>query len=237
MSKTQLNPRILGKLSKKLGLAESTIRQQISTLKQKNARCTLNAVAQIYAMQHNTTVMQQLTEEDKATLPHIEQTKERIKINSINRPKKQKEKIKELLVYSSQNHFIEGHIKELNRAYNYKCYTGAYILSRKIIENLIIELIQKHFPPEKSLDNKELCWDVNQKRFKDFSIILKNLYDKRNDFGQKNKAVERLYQLAKKFKDGANNTTHSWFHLVSMPDELDNLQLQDMIELIKEIEK
>ena len=93
MAKAQLNPKILSKLSKKLGLQESTIRQQISTLKQQNARCTLNAVAQIYAMKHNTTVMQQLSDVDKASLPHIEQTREKIKIASKSKPKKRIRKI------------------------------------------------------------------------------------------------------------------------------------------------
>jgi hypothetical protein len=234
MSKTQLNPKILTKLSKKLGLQESTIRQQISKLKQQNARSSLNAVAQIYAMKNGTTVMQQLSAEDKSTLPHIEQTNQKIKIVSLNKSKKSLEKIKELIVYDTSDHFIKGHIKEFNRGYTYKCYTGSYILARKIIENLIIGILQKYYPAETSLANKELYWDVQQRRFKDFSIILKNLFDKKDDFGSKNKAIERLYQLAKKFKDGANDKTHSWFHLVTNPKE--DLQLQDMIELIKKIE-
>jgi hypothetical protein len=237
MPKTQLNPKILSKLSKKLGLKESTIRQQISTLKQQNAKSTLNAVAQIYAMKNNTSVMQQLSVEDKASLPHIEQTKEKIKITSVSKTKKEKEKLKELIVYESSDHFIKGHIRQLNIAYTYGCYTGGYMLARKIVENLVIDILQKKFPSDASLANKELYWDAKQNRYKDFSIILKNLYDKRNEFGSKNKTVERLYQLSKEFKDGANDKTHSWAHLVVKPKELDDLQLQDIIELIKKIEQ
>ena len=151
--------------------------------------------------------------------------------------KKESEKLIELISYDSSNFFIKGHITEFNRAYTFKCYTGAYILSRKIIENLIIDILQVKYPPDVNQHNKELYWDINQKRFKDFSIILKNLYNKKDDFGSKNKAIERLYQLARKFKDGANDKTHSWFHLVARPGELEDLQLQDMIELIKSIEK
>lgn len=236
MAATQLNPKILEKLSKKLNLEKSTVRQAISKLKQKNARCTLNAVAQIYAMENGLTVMQQLSHADKLTLPHVEQSREKIKVSV--KPKQNKEKIKQLINYDSTDYFINGHIKELNRAYSYKCYTGAYILSRKIIENLIIDILQKYYPSSESLENKALYWDVNQKRFKDFSLIIKNLLDKKDDFDpSKNKAIERLYQLAKKYKDGANDKTHSWFHLVLNEKEFDELQLEDMIELIKRIEK
>jgi hypothetical protein len=70
------------------------------------------------------------------------------------------------------------------------------------------------------------------------SIILKNIFDKKDDFPPaKSKAIERLYQLAKKFKDEANDKTHSWFHLVSNPNELNDLQLHDMFALIVSIEK
>jgi hypothetical protein len=235
MPKAQLNPKILDKLSKKLGLEKSTVRQQISRLKQKNARCTLNAVAQIYAMQYGETVMQQLTTEDKATLPHIEQNNDKLKIST--RPKKEQVKLKTFIKYQSEDHFINGHINELQRAYTYKCYTSVYILSRKIIENLIVDILQKKYPPDISLDNKELYWDVKQRRFKDFSVILKNLFDKKDDFlPAKSKAIERLCQLANKFKSNANDKTHSWFHLVSNPHELNDLQLQDMLELIIKIE-
>ena len=236
MNRAQLNPKILEKLSKKLGLEKSTIRQQISRLKQRHARCTLNAVAQIYALKHGETVMQQLKQEDKETLPHIEQTKENIKVAI--KPKKPIEKVKSLISYECTNYFIKGHIDEFNRAYNYKCYTGAYILSRKIIENLIIDILQKNYPPDASVLNKELYWDIKLKRFKDFSVILKNLYDKRQDFQpNKSKAIERLYQKAKEFKGLANDKTHSWFHLVQNAKEVEDLELQSMIELIKQIEK
>jgi len=235
MAKLQLNPKILDKLHLKLVLEKSTIRQQISRLKQKYPSCTLNAIAQIYAMQHGVSVMQQLKEEDKSTLPHIEQNNSKINIVSRSPPKKQR--IKPFITFPSNDHFINGHIDELNRAYQSKCYISVYILSRKIIENLILDILQTKFPPNIGLENKQLYWDINQKRFKDFSIILRNLFDKRDAFSPANtKAIERLYQLAKDFKDQANDKTHSWYHLVSSPREIDDLQLQNMLELIKSLE-
>ncbi len=235
MPVSQLNPKILKKLSEKLGIKESSVRQSISRLKQSYPSCTLNAVAQIFAVKNGYNVLQQLSANDKASLPHIELQKEKIKISA--KTYKAPEKLKILIDYPTTNHFIKGHLDELNKTYTYKCYTASFILLRKIIENLVIDILQKNYPPELSQNNKELYWDIKSKRFKDFSVILKNLFDKRQEFSpSKNKAIERLYQLVTNFKDEANNKTHSWFHLVENSKELEGLTPQYLIELIKTIE-
>lgn len=152
---------------------------------------------------------------------------------SIKQPKRKK--ILEVVEYETADHFIKGHIQELNKAYTHGCYTAVYILARKIIENLIIDILRKKFP-EKNKENKELYFNTAQGRFKDFSEILKNLYDKRGEFGSESKGVERLYSLARKLKDDANDKTHSWYHLVEQKSEIDSLNLKQVIEIIKKLE-
>jgi hypothetical protein len=119
-----------------------------------------------------------------------------------------KQRIEEVIDYDTDDHFIQGHINELNKAYTYGCYTSVNILARKIIENLIIDILKMKYP-ESSLANKKLYFDINQKRYHDFGVILKNLERKKHEFGSENKGVERLYKLSKQFKDDANDKTHS----------------------------
>ena len=145
-------------------------------------------------------------------------------------------KIIEIVKYDTADHFIKGHIDELNRAYTFKCYTAVFILARKIVENLIIDILKKKFP-ERVKANKELYFDINQKRLRDFDDILKNLRGKKNDFGSENKAVERLCDLASKLKENANNKTHSRYHLVEKKKEIDDLNLNAVFELIKKLEQ
>lgn len=144
-------------------------------------------------------------------------------------------KIVEIIDYGTNDHFKKGHIAELNKAYTHGCYTSVFILARKIVESLVIDILKAQFPENKK-ENKELYFDTNQGRFKDFDVILKNLKGKKGDFGSENKAVDRLYGLAKSLKDDANDKTHSWYHLVEKRQEIDNLNLKAIIEIIKKLE-
>jgi hypothetical protein len=143
--------------------------------------------------------------------------------------------VTKILQYDTDDHFIKGHIDEINRAYNAKCYTSVFILCRKVLENLIIDILKKKFP-EKTQKNKELYFDTAQHRLKDFDVILKNFHSKRNDFGTENKAVAKLYGLASALKNDANEKTHSWYHLVEHKTEIEKLGLEPIFELIKRLE-
>lgn len=141
-------------------------------------------------------------------------------------------KIIPLVDYNTNDHFIKGHIHELNKAYTYGCNTSAFILARKIVENLIIDILKKKYPSK-----IDLYFDKNQTRLKDFGVILTNLKNKKNDFGTENKAVERLYGLSNALKANTNDKTHSWYHLVENKIEIDNLNLKAIIEIIKKLEQ
>lgn len=141
-----------------------------------------------------------------------------------------------LIDYDTTDYFKKGHIAELNRAYTYGCYTVVFTLARKIVENLIIDILKAKYPEAKK-ENKELYFDTSQGRLKDFDVILSSLKSKKSDFGTENKGVERLCDLAKSLKNNANDKTHSWYHLVKNKTEIDNLQLQAIIEIIKKLEK
>lgn len=186
------------------------------------------------------TYQNKLTEAAKAELrSELSAPTRQVKIVSSGNGKKTASavvRIIDLVKYDTADHFIKGHIDELNRAYTFKCYTSVFILARKIVENLIIDILKKKFP-EKVKANKELYFNINQKRLKDFEEILKNLRSKRNDFGSENKAVERLCDLAAKLKENANNKTHSWYHLVEKKKEIDDLNLNAIFELIKKLEQ
>ena len=235
MAKPKLNPTIISIIKKKTGLAEATIRKNISFLRADYPQCTINAVAQLYARKNGFSVMQKLSPEDKSTIPHNEVVNPKIKIERTFT--KKKEKTISFITYDSNDYFIKGHIDEVNNSYTKGCYTSCLILARKIIENLIIDILRTKYP-DSTKENKELYYDIPRKRYLDFSVVLKNLYDKRNEFGiAKAKIIDRLYQKAIKFKEQANDKTHSWFHLVKSRNEINDLEIQYIIELIKQIEK
>ena len=152
------------------------------------------------------------------------------KKNNVAKPKK----IIKFIEYDTDDTFILGHIHEVNICYTYHAYTAAFILCRKIIENLLIEIIVKKYPQKK--DNIDLYYDKTKNRIQDFSQILRNLRLKINDFGAEKSLLDRILNKTEIFKDEANNKTHSSYHLLRGPKELDNANVPDILIMIHKLE-
>ncbi|MDO8622902.1 MAG: hypothetical protein Q7R52_01545 [archaeon] len=231
---SKLNPQILETIINKTKMSEQAVRNAVS--KFKNSKCpkaTQNAAAQLFAQSRGFSVAKKLKEEDRATLPSNIEFEKPLRIKKVNERSKSK-KIMELIKFESGDYFINEHIKEINRAYTFGCYTSSFILCRKVFENLLIEIIRKKYPG-KSQQERELYWDFKKNRFLDFSIILNNLDKKATDFGPESKLVKRTVQKASQFKDDANDKTHSLYHIVKNKKELEDKQPQEVIELIKKL--
>lgn len=229
----RLKPEILKHLKKKLGYKSESIQVQLSLLKRKYSGLTLNAAAQVYALKHNISILPKLSEKDKSSLNQANLSM--ISKREIQVPKSKKGlKTKIFLVYNTVDRFVKKHIEEINNAYSAKCYTATYILCRKVIENLIIEILKKQFPHS---SKRNLYEDTTNHRFLDFSVVLDNLFKQRTQFSITAKdAIERLKQTATPFRKDANSKTHSLFHIASKT-ELDNADVQTIFELIVRIRK
>lgn len=187
---TKLDKRILSYLEDKLGLAEQTIKNKISAIRRKNPNLPINGAAHVLAVQYGYSVLRMLSKEDKQQVSAIQVKKPAIKVKKKN-PRTQKKK-KPLIEYEADDYFVRGHIDEFNKSFNSGTFTASHILARKIIENLIREILSNKFPGN-SLTSRNLYFDTAQNRFRDFSVILRNLYDKRNEFSpEKSKMIKRL---------------------------------------------
>jgi hypothetical protein len=142
--------------------------------------------------------------------------------------------INDYIQFNTVDNFVIKHLKEISMNYHHGSYTSALLLARKVIENLIIQILINKYPSN-SKTNKELYFDLSKNRFLDFSIVLKNLFDKRNDFGQDNTVITSLYQKCKNIKGDLNDKTHSLYHIVESKSELDNLHLQTIFDLITKL--
>lgn len=235
---TRLKPEILDLLEDYTGKTIPAIRSKISRLKAKYPGITSNSAGHLLAQEYNKSLLQKLDDEDKISLRGFQpKTSIMSSTNSTNHLKGTKTGTntgkKPIIKYDSADYFIKEHIKETTSAYYAKCYTCVFILTRKILENLLIRIIKKKFPKE-----PELILNLSSNRHLDFSVILDNLYQKRSQFSSDGKdVIERINQLVKPFKDDANAKAHSWFHIVKSPTEIENWQLDTIIELIKILEK
>jgi hypothetical protein len=228
-NKPKLNPEVLDFLHKRLGKPVTTVRTHISRLKQDYPQATLNAVAQIYAQQHGKSVRRLINKEDKLTIPHVKieplpPLKNRKRITS-------REELRQIIRFETTDHFLKKHIAEINRAYTKHCYTCVFVLTRKVLENLIIGILKARYPAD-----RQLYFDVPRGRNQDFSVALDNLFKKRNDFDYDRKeAIERLNQKLKPFKNDANDKVHSLYHIVESSKEIDDWNLDTIMALITRI--
>ena len=86
---------------------------------------------------------------------------------------------------------------------------------------------------------RDLVYNTGQRRYHDFSAVLQNLFNKRNAFSPDGeKMIERLNRIVQPFKKEANDKTHSWFHIVKSPSEVDkDKELQPIIEALIVLER
>lgn len=225
----RLKPEILEHLKKKLGYKPESIQVQLSILKRKYSGLTLNAAAQRYAQKHGTSILPKLTPEDKdslAKVPLIVIPKKEI---IMSRNQKGRKTFVIFLSYQTQDRFERKHVEEINGTYNAHCYTATYILCRKLMESLIIEILKKKFPSGK---DRILYEHPTQRRFLDFSVVLDNIYKQRTQFSiTGSSAIQRLKQKATHFKNDANDKTHSLFHIATK-NEIDAAEVQEIFDLI-----
>jgi len=230
---SRLKPTILDALVSITGSEKKAISEKISRMKAKSPILTSNAAAYLIAREKGKSLTAKLDDEDKESLRDYHgliRPSQTIVVNTTQRGKSNvgRAQKKPLINYDSKNYFVTEHIRELTSAYYAGCYTAVFILFRKIIENLIIDILKYKFPSE-----HDLVYSQNLHRYHDFSIILDNLISKKSSFTTDGKkAIERLKQLAVTFKKDANDKTHSWFHIVKSPSEVDNSELDPIIQLI-----
>jgi hypothetical protein len=150
---------------------------------------------------------------------------------SIEMDSKKLDQMVVMAIYETSDVLLKNHIDEVNRAYNCKCFTATFVLCRKVLENLILNILQEKYS-SKTREDRAKYFDLNNGRNLDFGILLKNLRNSATDFIPKNKLVERICQLSECFKDEANDMTHSLYHIASKK-EIDENKFQNILDLIK----
>jgi hypothetical protein len=120
---------------------------------------------------------------------------------------------------------------EINKAYKFGLFTSAVILSRKIIEDLVIDILRSMFPESINLN---IYYNIEENRFHDFSLLIKNLEKRKNEFPLDKENLTEFISLVKPFRPFANSNAHS---IVKISDEKQLLafQIPKMIALLSRL--
>jgi hypothetical protein len=96
--------------------------------------------------------------------------------------------------------------EEINKAYSYNILPAVQILIRKMLENLIIDILRKKY----TMKNIDLFFNTEKGRFHGFQHLLKNLTEKIDDF----KAIspeftKNFLREINSFREHGNATAHT----------------------------
>jgi hypothetical protein len=142
-----------------------------------------------------------------------------------------------LIEIKFDEYFYRNLAEEVNLAYRTGMFTSAIILSRKMIENLVIEILRAKYKRARPR-NLNLFYDKKNRRFHDFSYLIDKLdiKNKRNDFGPNKQDISKFLSVVKPFRVNANSSTHS---IIEYPkqDDVTRLDIQYMVGLLVKVWK
>jgi hypothetical protein len=126
--------------------------------------------------------------------------------------------------------FYRKLVKEINIAYASGLYTSCIVLSRKLLENLMIDLLKSKYPINSS-GNLDLYYIQDEGRHRDFSFLIEVLNTKKNEFMPEDRTVSQLISKITPLRENANAVAHT---LSIIPDaqELLRYDIQYILDLL-----
>jgi hypothetical protein len=147
-----------------------------------------------------------------------------------------KPKTKEVFIDFSNKYPEIFYVKlesEINEAYQYNLPNAVLILTRKVIENLIYNLMEEKFS-----NDLVLRWDSRRKRALEFGRLMINLSDRTSLFdGEQERLLKKLIPLIGRFRREANIKTHQVMDYLDDREQLKGLRIPDIIEILLKLIK
>lgn len=146
-----------------------------------------------------------------------------IEINPNNLNEHQINGSNNLIDHNFTDSFFANLAIEINRAYGFRLYNSTLILSRKLIENILIDLLRTKFGMQKV----DMFYNADKGKFHDFFTLLDNLEQNLSEFRPYSTAFEKsLIQFLNKFREKSNSVAHSietqpdWDYVESLKKDL-----------------
>lgn len=136
----------------------------------------------------------------------------------------------DLIEIEFKDFFYDPLIREINLTHRFELFTSTMFLARKLLENLVIEILRIKYPPNVK-GNLEIYYNTDEGRFHDFTILLKNLEERKEDFVVDVNIITEFISLVKPFRPRANANAHSII-IVSNKDEVLKYNIPKMTALL-----
>ena len=122
-------------------------------------------------------------------------------------------------INNTTDDFYDELIENINQCYRIGVYDGTFVLTRKHLENLVIDLLRKEYPKS----YLKMYYIPEQHRFRNFNDLLKVFEYRLKDYQSYSDGLDNeLISDINRFRESANSDAHS---IVRNPDkdEIDDL--------------
>ena len=121
--------------------------------------------------------------------------------------------------------------QEINDCYASNYPNAAFFLSRKLIENLIFQILEKKYPSD-----IPLWFNASTNSHNKLSLLITNLYSKKADFKPNVKNyLEKFNTEIGTFRKEANLKAHNVIEYLSDKSELKKYKINDLVQLLLNI--
>lgn len=124
----------------------------------------------------------------------------------------------DFLPYDFSDLFLDYIRKEINESYNNGQLLAVIVLSRKLLEALVVRVLEVLFPKtaggQYNKTNHELWYNLNRRRHHGFELLIKNL-KKSEDFHEDRDLVQQTCDAVELIRREANKCVHKDYQIPS----------------------
>jgi len=109
-------------------------------------------------------------------------------------------------IENTTDDFYDDLIENINKCYRIGVYDGTFVLTRKLLENLVIDLLRKEYPKS----YLRMYYIPEYGRFRNFSELLEAFEYRLKDYQSYSNGMDReLISDINRFRESANSDAHS----------------------------
>lgn len=121
--------------------------------------------------------------------------------------------------------------QEINDCYEKNYPNACFFLCRKMIENLVFNILEKKYPQDEPLWYSSATRSHNK-----LSLLISNLYSKKSDFKLNVQTyIEKFNALVGTFRKESNSKAHNIFEYLNDKSELGKFKINDLIQFLLNI--
>jgi hypothetical protein len=122
---------------------------------------------------------------------------------------------------------------EINSSFKRGFTISAYLLSRELIRNLLLDMLRKRFPPT-SAENVSLYYDLQNNSHKEIRALSGVIKERKDDFDINPEALDHLIEMIEIMEPKTKPASHS-FLTIPTRENIEKYRIEEIAKLLLEM--